>query len=83
MAESAVDDTLEQLDEALSVQEALLSMSDPCRDILDRFFRRDESYAVIGVALGLPSGTIASRISRCLGKLREVLEGREKVSRPS
>jgi RNA polymerase sigma factor (sigma-70 family) len=83
MAESAVDDTLEQLDEALSVQEALLSMSDPCRDILDRFFRRDESYAVIGVALGLPSGTIASRISRCLGKLREVLEGREQVSRPS
>jgi RNA polymerase sigma-70 factor (ECF subfamily) len=83
MAESAVDDTLEQLDDALSVQEALLSMSDPCRDILDRFFRRDESYAVIGAALGLPSGTIASRISRCLGKLRETLEGRERVSRPS
>jgi RNA polymerase sigma-70 factor (ECF subfamily) len=83
MAEIGVDDTLEQLDEALSVQEALLSMSDPCRDIIDRFFRRDESYAVIGVALGLPSGTIASRISRCLGKLRETLEGRERVSRPS
>lgn len=83
IAEIGVDDTLDQLDEALSVQEALLSMSDPCRDILDRFFRRDESYAVIGVALGLPSGTIASRISRCLGKLRETLEGREQVSRPS
>ena len=83
MAELGVDDTLEQLDEALSVQEALLSMSDPCRDIIDRFFRRDESYAVIGVALGLPSGTIASRISRCLGKLRETLEGRERGSRPS
>jgi RNA polymerase sigma-70 factor (ECF subfamily) len=83
MAEIGVDDTLEQLDEALSVQEALLSMSDPCRDIIDRFFRRDESYAVIGVALGLPSGTIASRISRCLGKLRETLEGRERGSRPS
>jgi RNA polymerase sigma-70 factor (ECF subfamily) len=83
LAEIGVDDTLEQLDEALSVQEALLSMSDPCRDILDRFFRRDESYAVIGVALGLPSGTVASRISRCLGKLRETLEGRERASRPS
>jgi RNA polymerase sigma factor (sigma-70 family) len=83
MTEIGVDDTLEQLDEALSVQDALLSMSDPCRDIIDRFFRRDESYAVIGVALGLPSGTIASRISRCLGKLRETLEGRERVSRPS
>jgi RNA polymerase sigma factor (sigma-70 family) len=72
-ADAVVDDTLDELDEALSVQEALESMSEPCRDILDRFFRRDESYAVIGTALGLPSGTIASRISRCLGKLRDLL----------
>src|SRR6478736_3244158 len=51
-------------------------------DSLDQFFRRDESYAVIGTALGLPSGTIASRISRCLGKLREQLEGRERARHP-
>jgi RNA polymerase sigma factor (sigma-70 family) len=75
--EAGVDDSLDRLDEALSVQEAMLAMPDNCRDILDRFFRRDESYAVIGTALGLPSGTIASRISRCLAKLREQLEGRE------
>jgi RNA polymerase sigma factor (sigma-70 family) len=81
--EAGVDDSLDRLDEALSVQEAMLAMSDNCRDILDRFFRRDESYAVIGTALGLPSGTIASRISRCLGKLREQLEGREHARRPS
>ena len=81
--EAGVDDSLDQLDEALSVQEAMLAMSDNCRDILDRFFRRDESYAVIGTALGLPSGTIASRISRCLGKLREQLEGREHARHPS
>jgi RNA polymerase sigma factor (sigma-70 family) len=81
--EAGVDDSLDQLDEALSVQEAMLAMSDNCRDILDRFFRRDESYAVIGNALGLPSGTIASRISRCLAKLREQLEGREHDRPPS
>jgi DNA-directed RNA polymerase specialized sigma24 family protein len=52
-------------------------------DSLDRFFRRDESYAVIGNALGLPSGTIASRISRCLAKLRDQLEGREHARPPS
>jgi len=34
---------------------------------------RDESYEAIGVALTIPSGTIASRISRCLGKLRGLL----------
>ena len=38
-----------------------------CQEILDRFFARDESYSTIGEALELPSGTIASRISRCLG----------------
>ena len=43
---------------------------------LDRFFAKDESYRDIGTALGLPSGTIASRISRCLSKLRSELEGR-------
>ena len=33
--------------------EALEAMPDACREILDRFFRRDESYAVIGAALGI------------------------------
>ena len=74
------EDTIDQLNEALAVQEAMEAMPEACREILDRFFRRDESYAVIGTALGLPSGTIASRISRCLGKLRAQLEGREPAS---
>ncbi len=52
------------------------AVGDPCREILDRFFCRDESYKAIGEALELPAGTIASRISRCLGKLRSELEGR-------
>jgi DNA-directed RNA polymerase specialized sigma24 family protein len=51
-------------------------LSDNCREILDRFFCRDESYRTIGSALEIPAGTIASRISRCLARLRERLEGR-------
>ena len=70
------DETLARLDEALAVRAGLEAVGDPCRDILDRFFGRDESYRTIGEALGLPSGTIASRISRCLAKLRVELEGR-------
>ncbi len=70
---------LERLDEALTVREALAQLSGDCREILDRFFSRDESYRTIGEALQLPSGTIASRISRCLGRLREELEGRKAV----
>src|SRR6476469_9807368 len=63
-------------DDALTVHEALAAAPGHCREILDRFFARDESYRTIGEALDLPAGTIASRISRCLGKLREQLEGR-------
>ena len=74
--EPAADETLAQLDEAMAVRACLDAVGDPCREILDRFFCRDESYKTIGEALGLPSGTIASRISRCLGKLREQMEGR-------
>ena len=59
------------------VRDALGRLSGDCREILDRFFTQDESYRTIGDALQLPSGTIASRISRCLGGLREELEGRK------
>jgi RNA polymerase sigma factor (sigma-70 family) len=71
-----VDETLGRLDEAMTVRAGLDAVGDPCREILDRFFCRDESYRAIGEALELPSGTIASRISRCLSKLRAELEGR-------
>jgi RNA polymerase sigma factor (sigma-70 family) len=75
--------TLEELDEAFAVREALAELSPECREVLDRFFCRDESYRTIGDALGIPSGTIASRISRCLAKLRERWEGRTSSSRQS
>jgi RNA polymerase sigma factor (sigma-70 family) len=70
------DDTITRLDEAMAVHEALAILPDGCQDILDRFFARDESYRTISEALDIPSGTIASRISRCLAKLRVELEGR-------
>jgi RNA polymerase sigma factor (sigma-70 family) len=73
------DETLTHLDEALTVHEALGRLGEDCREILDRFFSRDESYRTIGEALELPPGTIASRISRCLGKLKLELEGRNDV----
>jgi RNA polymerase sigma factor (sigma-70 family) len=72
----AVDMELERLEEALCVHEALLRLPEPCREVVDRFFCRDESYATISGALAIPPGTIASRISRCLVKLRETYPGR-------
>ncbi|HZT53418.1 MAG TPA: sigma-70 family RNA polymerase sigma factor [Gaiellaceae bacterium] len=81
--EREVDDLLAALDDAMAVRAALDEVGDPCREILDRFFCRDESYRTIGEALGLPAGTIASRISRCLEKVRTVLHGRSRGPAPS
>ena len=78
-----LDETLATLDEALTVHEALGQLPENCQQILDRFFARDESYRNIGEALDLPAGTIASRISRCLSKLRQQLEGRKPRFQPS
>ena len=70
----SADESLAQLDEAMTVHAALAGLSPDCREILDRFFTRDESYRTIGTELELPPGTIASRIARCLARLRDVLQ---------
>ena len=76
----ADEDVLAQLEQAFDVHDALAGLPEYCREILDRFFARDESYRLIGEALDLPPGTIASRISRCLVKLRTHMEGRNPPS---
>ncbi len=81
--EREVDDVLATLDDAMTVRAALDEVGEPCREILDRFFCRDESYRTIGDVLDMPAGTIASRISRCLEKVRSTLDGRSRGSQPS
>jgi RNA polymerase sigma-70 factor (ECF subfamily) len=70
--EGGVDE--DEIDEAFTVREAMTTLPEACQEILDRFFSRDQSYRTIGSELDLPAGTIASRIARCLRKLREQLE---------
>ena len=77
------ENTFDLLEEAFDVRSELAALSEECQAVLDRFFCRDESYRTIGEALDLPAGTIASRISRCLGRLRERLEGRNVVAAAS
>ena len=76
------EDVLDRIEEAFDVHAALDSLPGECREVLDRFFCRDESYSTIGSALELPPGTIASRISRCLVRMRELLEGKKKTVSP-
>jgi RNA polymerase sigma factor (sigma-70 family) len=72
-----VDDRVADIDDALAVRQALRRLPAGCAEILDRFFCRDEPYRTISQALGIPAGTIASRISRCLGRLRREMDGRD------
>ncbi len=71
--EERAEEVIDSIDEALAVREGLEHLSPECREILDRFFARDETYRTIGESLSLPAGTIASRISRCLARLRDEL----------
>lgn len=72
--EHAFEEPLAAVDEALTIRAALDRLPAHHAEILDRFFARDESYQTIGEALDIPSGTIASRISRALAALRTELE---------
>jgi RNA polymerase sigma factor (sigma-70 family) len=77
-----MDELIETLDEAMSVREGLARIGEPCGEMLDRFYARDQSYRTIGDDLDLPAGTIASRISRCLEKLKGVMEESGTLVRP-
>jgi len=74
--------SLEQIDAAIDVRLAMATLPQSCQEILDRFFARDESYRTIALALDLPIGTIASRLARCLQKLRDELEGKNLPDSP-
>ena len=71
--EARAQETMQDIELALSVQAAMRTLPENCHEILDRFFGRDETYHDISEALDIPMGTIASRISRCLTKLRAEL----------
>ena len=74
-AEVPQDDArLERIETAMAVRRALEELPDPFAEVLRRFFLEDQSYRAIGETLGMPAGTIASRISRGLTMLRELLE---------
>lgn len=77
--DEAVDERatdLDEVEEAFAVRQALASLSEACQEILDRFFAQDQSYRTISHELDIPTGTIASRIARCLGRLRDELEAK-------
>jgi RNA polymerase sigma factor (sigma-70 family) len=68
------DQGLEQIELAMTVHRALEELPPQYGEALRRFFIYDQSYRTIGAALGIPPGTVASRISRGLSLLRATLD---------
>jgi RNA polymerase sigma-70 factor (ECF subfamily) len=67
------DAALERIELAMVVARALDRLPAQFGDVLTRFFLEDQSYQAIADMLGIPCGTVASRISRGLAMLRDVL----------
>lgn len=64
------EETLERIERAFVLREAVRSLDEPCRQIISLFFFQGRHYNEIGTALAIPEGTVASRLARCLTKLR-------------
>ncbi len=63
-------ETFERIERALVVREAVRSLDEPCREMIALFFFEGRSYKDIAAALAIPEGTVASRLARCVVKLR-------------
>jgi RNA polymerase sigma-70 factor (ECF subfamily) len=74
---SSAEDEMVRLEDATAVRQAIDRLPALQRDVVERFFMRGDSYAEIGVALGIPEGTVASRICRARERLRTNLTGFE------
>lgn len=55
------------------VRRILASMPEECRRLFSLYYRQQRSYDEIAELLGIPVGTVKSRLSRCLRKARRIL----------
>ena len=63
-------ETLERIEHAFVLNEAVRGLDEPCRQIISLFFFQGRSYKEVAAALAIPEGTVASRLARCVAKLR-------------
>jgi RNA polymerase sigma factor (sigma-70 family) len=59
--------------DARSIREALLQVDEKYRVALELFYLNNLSYREIGDALGMPIGTVMSRLSRGKAQLQSIL----------
>jgi RNA polymerase sigma-70 factor (ECF subfamily) len=77
LAEGGNEGSVEPLDQALlawQVEEAMRRIGDSHRQVLVQTYYRDRHYAEVAKELGVPEGTVKSRVYYGLRALRIVLE---------
>jgi len=74
MADRGQEEMLEQTERAHILALALRELDEPCQQIVALFFFQGKSYKEIADALAIPEGTVASRLARCLMKLRSKVQ---------
>jgi RNA polymerase sigma-70 factor (ECF subfamily) len=74
VTEQAVDDRIEALETALTVRTAVARLGEPCATTVSMHFFADLTQVEVAMRLGVPPGTVAARISRCLRRLRDSLQ---------
>lgn len=72
--DAPIDENLEKEGTATVVQKALLQLDADDRAIVILREIDDKSYGEIGEVLGLPEGTVKSRLFRARAKLKSILE---------
>ncbi len=71
---SSFSSLLENIETIKMVRVSLNAISERCRMLIRLRYYQDQSYEEIAKALQLPMGTVASRLKRCLLKLRTLCE---------
>jgi RNA polymerase sigma-70 factor (ECF subfamily) len=77
VAESGIEPSVEPFDDALlawQIEEAMRRIGDQHRQILVETYYRGRPYAEVAEELGVPEGTVKSRVYYGLRALRVVLE---------
>lgn len=70
LVDPAQEDRLEGIEHAYVLTQALRELDQLCQQIISLFFLQSQPYKAIAARLGMPEGTVASRLARCLTKLR-------------
>jgi RNA polymerase sigma factor (sigma-70 family) len=73
----AADEAIEALQQRQELEAALEALDDRCAEVLRMLFLSDGevSYAEVSRKTGLSENSVGSLRTRCLGKLRKILEG--------